>query len=643
MLSSLFISTKRLQEGAINHTSKLLDETINIQPDSAPSNRSTSVTLLLRDLMGKIDDLQKIYDNAFMSFFSNHQTNSGRLRGWPAGRPLRLLFAQRSYKRPFQQLSISLSKLLGDGIGKYIDFEFAEGLRTEMYPLKDPLYDLKKPMLTPRARQQHTILTADMLMGPHGAELHMLATMKPSALAVEIAVAGYDAILPVANSGFFTPLAFGKNIGYLKIMAHSVEPGAQSYLSIPEMRQTMSTSFCSWLAFNAVRLTDEDKANRKSFVDYSYLTPWWCRGGPVSIIKSISQSVALKKAVQLPRFASFINSSTAQTGIHNYSTLTSGEFSSNAENNLLGTPRMAKMMRAAMSTNFYNRAAAPSGFGFTYPTCPVFEPHLSFNNNSITVDSIDHPKFSRDHLNMLPKMCSSPISVDAHGPIPIKEAAPEDLLSPAGRMKSLALQSLLEVALDMDSAHASLAGRLMVQGARAAIQYEYSHLSSTSVPPDRPQDQEYYDNSSTFATNADSGITNNSGIPPLMVCGELPLNITAEHDVNTIKASRCLKAMLKSLMTPMPHERATAKNVDSTLASQADIRLGSDLSHLFDLLKQTATKPFYINDAALRESISDWAVKEFFAVPARPARKDLESIMDGDEFSYGFNCSQYMP
>ena len=221
------------------------------------------------------------------------------------------------------------------------------------------------------------------MYGTHGADMHAVAYLKPSALALEVGLQSIDSIAGGDfNAGFFSQLTYSRGIGYLRLVGHMVvhQTGAwRSYstsLSVAEWRQSLSTAVCAWLAMNAVRLADESAGGGwqrntstappapdgpSSAASYGHLVPWWCRGGALGAVDALrnglrgdtsSATTASAKATPpspppAPIGSSKVNVSGANGGL------------------------------TAAVIAFLERRGEDSGFGFSVPQCPPLAPSVA--------------------------------------------------------------------------------------------------------------------------------------------------------------------------------------------------------------------------------------------------------------------------
>ena len=394
-------------------------------------------------LLGRVEAAQRSYDEVLMDLFRRS--------------PIRAYGAVRLKQRALLHTRSLFASLHGDKIGggeggRMADFmvvEAQEGMQAEG-PAPRSL----------RAAQYRRGISADFIFGPHGADMHATAYMKPSALSVEIATPSMD-IQPagthVYEYGFFSHLAYGRAVGYLRINSHS-EPRAgdrasayvqSTYLSLPEWRHTMATAVCSWLAFNAVRLADEAKAQGPSSskeaaaADFSHLVPWWCRGGPIAVVEGLR--AALRR-----------------------------ERPDAAKSYLPSSPLTAHAASMRDTVTFLRRRSARSAFGFSVPNCPPLAPSVALSAplgaDGVKTVRLGGTTFGQAALNRLQTECARPVTRAVHD-------APERQLLRAVE----ALQSHVEMA------------RLHVDGTEAAALLSFLAVHGTgALLPEMPFPRQFW-------------------------------------------------------------------------------------------------------------------------------------------------------
>ena len=287
-----------------------------------------------------------------------------------AGRPIRIHQAHRSVRRFVAHFRPIFSRLYSDvgagesgeeadtdslpspertrsRVGDVLAFDFSEGLADATRPHalearnatirsngssflhpNAPVVSVGSPRFnlnsrpSRRALQFHSLSTADIIFGTHGADMHGLTYLKPSGLCVELGSSGLDFSRSnyEMNGGFFGQLAYARRIPYFKVHIHSPHQqrsgpdvlGSEKglprdatavYASLPDFRQIYSFAVCGWLTANAARMGMgmEDEAgeggldaprsraqrNNSSSARYTHLVPWWCRGGSSAILRSL--------------------------------------------------------------------------------------------------------------------------------------------------------------------------------------------------------------------------------------------------------------------------------------------------------------------------------------------------------------------
>lgn len=404
------------------------------------SANQTIVAKATSALAETIRGFQSAYDERLMEYFVGNTTAGQK------GRPIRIFVSFRGTKRLLAHWRNHLTVMMKDGLGKYIDWEFSEGIDTESYPIRDPNYRPADPLNTARARQYHTYLSTDLFIGCHGADMHHSAFVKPSALITEISYNGFDTIkVEDFKAGFFSAFAYGRNVGYLKVKGHNkFLPEAwrdkwtsdhHVYMSLPELRHTLSVSICSWLATNAVRLRDQERASKGiNETDYSYLVPWWCRGGATHLAKGAVEHLRLRyDATSVPRPI--------------------------ADQRII-EDRLATFLspqKQAQQTQYYETRIEKTRYGgLPMVRCPPLRSSAAFDHTSNLVAIT--PPINQLALDRLQNECAYPIVFDSYGPD----------YAFTRRRETEGLQSLLESTLFLEQQLSQRIARLMVEGALAA-------------------------------------------------------------------------------------------------------------------------------------------------------------------------------
>eukprot|EP00744_Colponema_vietnamica_P008552 GILI01012195.1.p1 GENE.GILI01012195.1~~GILI01012195.1.p1 ORF type:complete len:744 (+),score=127.30 GILI01012195.1:294-2234(+) len=365
-------------------------------------------------LEAAITKAQKVYDDKYMSYFQS-QVATATVGG--SSRQVRVFVAFRSAKRALTHWRHHLTAMMHQGLGRYVAFEFNEGLAGGTFSTKDLGYSTSDPLNTARAQQYHSYLNTDIFIGPHGADMHSSAFVKPSALVTELASDGFDNTnVRQFNGGYFSAFAYAKNVGYLKVLTHAkyttpeyTDPWAsehQSYMSLPDLRQMLSVSVCSWLAMNAVRLADEEvalKGNTSSdLTDYSYIVPWWCRGGA--------------RAVTQDELAALQTRSPDEQDA------------------------------------FFQGRLAPTGYGFSQPRCAPLKATVVKAGDAL---GIGPTVIDQSQLNRLQTECALHVSHDSYNASELCDT----------RRHVEGLQSLMESMLLMEEGEAQVLARYVVVGA----------------------------------------------------------------------------------------------------------------------------------------------------------------------------------
>eukprot|EP00744_Colponema_vietnamica_P017812 GILI01025080.1.p1 GENE.GILI01025080.1~~GILI01025080.1.p1 ORF type:complete len:452 (-),score=24.00 GILI01025080.1:160-1380(-) len=275
-------------------------------------------------------------------------------------------------------------------------------------------------------------------MGPHGADMHSSALIKPSAFTVEIVSDWIGGNMKSFGGGFFSAFAYARNIGFLKVMItrkwpwnstkrDEWETAHHTYMTLPDLKHTLSLSVCSWLAMNAVRLTDEDTSKGSSSSgdqqDYSHLVPWWCRGGPKVIVQSAT--ALLRERLSLPQ-----------------------------------PPEAHKLPGlAADQSAFFRSRATLTSYGLSEPVCPPLHAAVQWSHQQSDVMSLLSTNIHQKHLNRLQSDCARAATYVSYGDSPLL----------VRRRYVESLQSLLEALLLMNESHAQLAARLIIDGAPSLL------------------------------------------------------------------------------------------------------------------------------------------------------------------------------
>ena len=343
-------------------------------------------------LLERVEAAQMRYDTVLMDYFKRS--------------PIRAYGAVRLKKRAILHTR-SIFAAMADGGGgnggrmaDYVTVEAQEGLQAE-----------GRTPQSERAAQYRRALSADVLFGPHGADMHSTAYVKPSALVLEFGAEGVDNYprgTYVFEYGYFSQLTFARSVGYLRINAHS-EPGVgqrSAYLSLPEWRHAMANAVCSWLACNAVRLGDESRsqaanASAAAEADFSHFVPWWCRGGPIAVVEGLREALRRERPDA-------------------------------ARSSRASPPLTAHAASMHSIVTFLRRRSARSVFGFSVPNCPPLAPSVSVSTRSVRLGSTS---FGQAVLNRLQTECARPVTRAVHD-------APERLLLRAIE----SLQSHVEIA-----------------------------------------------------------------------------------------------------------------------------------------------------------------------------------------------------
>ena len=289
----------------------------------------------------------------------------------------------------------------GGGMGRYVDVTAREGLAPGVFAAASD---------SARARQYREFLTADLVIGPHGADMHAVSYVKPSALVLEVGVELYDTV--GRRAGYFSHLAYARNVGYLRIAGHTIYggPANAAYLSLPEWRHGLSTAVCAWLAMNAARLENAGRG------PHSHLVPWWCRGASLGVVEAVRRDIvtkALQRNVKVPPPPP--DSATRRSG--------------------LDTARMFMARRSE------------ARFGFSVPECSPLVPALSAAavGGGVALD----PRIGQAQLDRLQTECARPIT-----------GALRDNDGPGRAIRGMeALQSFAEVGLSMGRMEAATLAR----------------------------------------------------------------------------------------------------------------------------------------------------------------------------------------
>ena len=408
-------------------------------------------------LFSRVEAAQRAYDDVMMSLLKRSPIKAyGAVRLQKRG-----LFHTRSL---FAAMADSHSRD-GAGGGGRRGAGSAEGGRMADYLTVEAQEGMQPEGPSPRslrASQYRRGLTADVLFGPHGADMHATAFVKPSALVLEVDASMMDD-LPrgtfVLEYGFFSQLAFARSVGYLRVNSHADHGGDlvaahynSGYLSLPEWRHTMANAVCSWLAFNAVRLGDESRKYRtadgaSAAADFSHLVPWWCRGGPIAVVEG------LRAALRRERL-------------------------SDARPPQVSPTLTAHSAAMRDTITFLRRRSARSAFGFSVPNCPPLEPSVAISLSSLgattlggdTSVRLGGTSFGQAVLNRLQTECARPVTRAVHD-------APERQLLRAIE----ALQSHVEMA------------RLRVDGTEAAALLSFLAVHGTgALLPEMPFPRQFW-------------------------------------------------------------------------------------------------------------------------------------------------------
>eukprot|EP00744_Colponema_vietnamica_P009017 GILI01012839.1.p1 GENE.GILI01012839.1~~GILI01012839.1.p1 ORF type:complete len:991 (-),score=116.26 GILI01012839.1:207-2774(-) len=438
-LQAAFVKSRREIEHAIRDLEGLPRKSLL----ALLSYRSTN-SRAKEKFMATIRSIQRTYDKRLMAHFVDS--------GEPAlSRRIKLFSPFRSKKRVLTHWRYHVTALMHKGMGKYIDFQFEEGLAGGAFTKDDQTYSLADPLNTPRARQYYSYLTADLFLGTHGADFHGSAMAKPSAMITEFGHAGFDDLNMDFRGGFFSAFAYARHIGYLRIRIsrktvsdtkdrESWEGEHHTYMSLPDLRHSISVSVCAWLATNSVRLPDEDRAGRNVSEDYSYLVPWWCRGGAKSVVKSALRQLRSR----------YLSNNT--------------EPKSPPGKGKCGARWMLQPTQLKEQAEFYESRSEESGFPFDGPVCPPLQTAVGWShelsiNATITKyqTALAPSKLTLGHLRKLQNECARRVTNVVLG----------DSYIHVRRRVAEALQSLFEGMLFMSEEKAQLAARLMIDGAAA--------------------------------------------------------------------------------------------------------------------------------------------------------------------------------
>eukprot|EP00742_Colponemidia_sp_Colp-10_P017836 GILJ01020552.1.p1 GENE.GILJ01020552.1~~GILJ01020552.1.p1 ORF type:complete len:670 (-),score=71.16 GILJ01020552.1:112-1890(-) len=517
---------------------------------------------LVESLTASIGVIQRRYDEQLMAHFTDGDPTRSRR--------IKIFFTYRSTQRVLTHWRHYLSALMGGGIGRFADMQFEEGLAPGIFSRRDKLFSLDEPLNTPRARQYHSYLTTDLLIGPHGADLHHSAYVKPSAVVTELTHGFYETYNSDFKGGFFSSFAYGKHVGYFRAMiGHKTvhqqehrdawEGDHHTYMSLPDLRHTISVNVCGWLSMNSVRLADEARDLNVS-ADYGHLVPWWCRGGPKSVVR---------KALSQLRSRYLIGDSEPK-------------YPSSRED--LGRALwMLQPKQLAEQTEFYTGRATESGFTFDVPVCPPLEPQVGWALAKVpTALSSEAPGSASPSISSEGSNASLPHASSTAPPAPIAASNIRLALSPTeltrGHLNKLqndcarivtnvplgddylhwrrrlaeSMQSLLESVLMLPERKAQLVARMMVDGAAAVsgsvgnLNLIRSLLSGQSTCGAFPLDDgdEGYKCMSWMLQALLGNIVKNSNDEPEVSDGFLTM--LASDDLTTLVANETLRAELAS-------------------------------------------------------------------------------------------------
>lgn len=450
------------------------------RPTKATARLALPIVL---SLVRRIGEAQRTFDDALMSHFRDpsrqHQQGQQGSHREQVGRRLKLFIPLRTAHRKLLQLGPSLSRLSADeengGVRAYVAIETAEGLGDGMTSPHDPQYNASRPFSTKRARRMAAAMGADLIMGPHGSDLSIMAFGKKTAMTVELAVYLRD-VGDTYRRSYFSPFAFSRNTGYLRIAAHTLRvpgdgalgvfgDGVGVLLTLPELRQALSVTTCSWFAMNAVRMGAEARSSSGgASADYSFLVPWWCRGGPTAIVRSLLAALPREQAEGSAggRLALSFDA------VH--------------------SPRPSDLelltAQAAMSPSYYSARSVPSGYGFVVPYCAPLEPSLRWATGGRaggkgTLLLGISTAISYDQLTLLQSQCARNVTSGGHGEAiadrRIKRGLPwayrdtsqvsvGELRTAQQRRRVEALQTLLEALLLLPSPIAQRVAIAVVEG-----------------------------------------------------------------------------------------------------------------------------------------------------------------------------------
>ena len=399
----------------------------------------------LRVLLGEVADAMRVYDVALM----RHFTANGH-----GGRPIAVYHAARLTKRALVKtnaLFVAEAAQGGESMGSYVDFATHEGMRPARPAPGSP---------SPRAEQYRRVLEADVLVGPHGADLNAVSYLKPSALALEIGIAKFNTG-PFA-SGWFSGGAYARGVGYLRVTGHTLFHNRQvererysTYLTRSEWRHSLSTAVCAWLAMNAVRLADEANATNAlpNATNASalgpgalgHLVPWWCRGGALGAVDALRER------------------------LHSASNATNRTTSASHMKASAGTKESLHVSESVRDiAAFLERRAENSGFGFSVPQCPPLALAVHFVGRGAVrlVTGVGQAA-----LNRLQTECARPLTRMS------REAPASQPLRAIG-----ALQSALEVTLGLDERRAGAVAAVVIHGSRDVLLTNLTKIGATSPP-----------------------------------------------------------------------------------------------------------------------------------------------------------------
>lgn len=268
-------------------------------------------------------------------------------------------------------------------------------------------------------------------------------------------------------------------------------------MSLPDLRQTMAVSVCSWLAMNAVRMRDEAVAKAKTALSssspptpqqplplpedaFDYVLPWWCRGGASSVVRDTLRAVGKDAPPPPPTmnnndFATqpvlgSENSVSARVRLGEYSAGKSATLSKEGNGEAGrrkrtprregGYDRRRALHSAVESPTYYTLRGIPTRFGFYEPLCPpltsnvVVAPpsvgHMAASSSSPSSSAVSVTLTAKtlrsSDLPILQSACAKGVTYGTHGliayrprPRRAKGTVPEP--SAAGRRATVAARS----------------------------------------------------------------------------------------------------------------------------------------------------------------------------------------------------------